>query len=97
MLNLVASYCLTEVAKPIRRSLHGNRRETSYLFWLADANGTTKLTLYERLGLDGGRWVMRAQRILGTLKVELLVFATWSGVADVCCKIVVYVLNGGYS
>ena len=27
----------------------GDRRETSYLFWLADANGTTKLTLYELL------------------------------------------------
>jgi hypothetical protein len=27
--------------------LQTHRRETSYLFWLADANGTKRLTLYE--------------------------------------------------
>mmetsp|Transcript_54729 Transcript_54729/g.113104 ORF Transcript_54729/g.113104 Transcript_54729/m.113104 type:complete len:966 (+) Transcript_54729:161-3058(+) len=31
----------------ILEELDFSRRETSYLFWLADANGTTKLTLYE--------------------------------------------------
>ena len=46
-----------------------HRRETSYLFWLADANGTAKLTLYERLGCAvTGRVMSREEKELGCVQ-----------------------------